>query len=535
MKKRIISALLAVVLVASMLPVSASAANPIEWVVDGFWEVNKWFAFQAGSGLNKWWENGPAAFWDGLTGGMQDAESDFVNDVNDTIGTTIISPKGYIVPLTPGGPQLSMSSSIELAPRPYPAFSTVVAQVYYDWSGGLQGRPKTLINYPYPDNLYVVPQSSVVRLISDYTPTVKISGSYPVGSDTIWLSVTMTNDGGMFSAGSTVQMNYPNSVMYGYFDDAVLSMSFRAALYVQPVAWSLPNITQTIGGDYSRIGNVEMTVGVTGDNNEVLIAEDIKIVNETNNEYYNPVTDITSVITDWTYDYSNREYSLTLNDETTTTVRFGDDNITINEGGNVYNVYYVVPSDDGGGDDPGTTNPTDPTGPTNPTGPQEPGGDVGGDSVTVDGDSNTGGIFKWFGNITISIGDIIGNILGGGSGSGEEGEEEDSGGGLFGWLWDGLKSIGNAVFGGLLKVIESVLQPIIDFLVGAIDMLADKLSQVIDGVLGIFTRIPDLFAGFGDFLGAFFSFLPPEMQVIMDILVIGVLGMVIVAIIKRFI
>ena len=99
--------------------------------------------------------------------------------------------------------------------------------------------------------------------------------------------------------------------------------------------------TSISGGNY----------GIVGDNGQITKVENNStIVNETNNTYYNPATGQTQPITNWAYDYSDRSYTLTLEGGKTSTVTYGDEYITIQEGDTVYNVYYVV-------DDSGTENP----------------------------------------------------------------------------------------------------------------------------------------------------------------------------------
>lgn len=104
--------------------------------------------------------------------------------------------------------------------------------------------------------------------------------------------------------------------------------------------------TSITGGNY----------GIVGDNNQITKVEDnSSIVNETNNTYYNPATGQTAPITNWSYDYSDRSYKLTLDGGKTSNVTYGDENITIvettvNESGdtitNNYTIYYLI---DGGG------------------------------------------------------------------------------------------------------------------------------------------------------------------------------------------
>ena len=66
------------------------------------------------------------------------------------------------------------------------------------------------------------------------------------------------------------------------------------------------------------------------------------IVNETNNTVYNPVTKTTTKITNWTYDYSDRSYHITTEDNSNQTIIYGDQYVTIKEGDTVYNIYYIT-------------------------------------------------------------------------------------------------------------------------------------------------------------------------------------------------
>lgn len=98
--------------------------------------------------------------------------------------------------------------------------------------------------------------------------------------------------------------------------------------------------TSITGGNY----------GIIGDNGQITKVEDNStIINETNNTYYNPATGQTVPISNWSYDYSDRSYKVTLESGDTATITYGDENITIQEGDTVYNVYYLV---DGAGNPP---------------------------------------------------------------------------------------------------------------------------------------------------------------------------------------
>jgi len=106
--------------------------------------------------------------------------------------------------------------------------------------------------------------------------------------------------------------------------------------------------TSITGGNY----------GVVGDNNEITKVEDNStIVNETNNTYYNPATGVTVPIVNWSYDYSDRSYRVTLESGDTATITYGGENISIVETTvvsgdtitNNYTVYYLVEGSGSGG------------------------------------------------------------------------------------------------------------------------------------------------------------------------------------------
>ena len=99
--------------------------------------------------------------------------------------------------------------------------------------------------------------------------------------------------------------------------------------------------TSITGGNY----------GIVGDNGQITKVEDNStIVNETNNTFYNPATGTTVPIVNWSYDYSDRSYKVTLESGDTATITYGDENITISqitttEGDTItnnYTIYYLV-------------------------------------------------------------------------------------------------------------------------------------------------------------------------------------------------
>lgn len=110
--------------------------------------------------------------------------------------------------------------------------------------------------------------------------------------------------------------------------------------------------TSITGGNY----------GIIGDNGQIIKVEDNStIVNETTNNYYNPATGTTTPIVDWSYDYGDRAYTLSLEGGLSASVEYGDDNITINETTvndtgdtitNNYTIYYMVDGGSSEGPDP---------------------------------------------------------------------------------------------------------------------------------------------------------------------------------------
>lgn len=100
--------------------------------------------------------------------------------------------------------------------------------------------------------------------------------------------------------------------------------------------------TDNIYNINSRPTSITGDYGIIGDNGQIIKVEGDKIVNETNNTYYNPATGETTTITDWSYNYEDRSYTVTTESGDTVTITYGDENVTIQEGDTIYNVYYLV-------------------------------------------------------------------------------------------------------------------------------------------------------------------------------------------------
>lgn len=88
------------------------------------------------------------------------------------------------------------------------------------------------------------------------------------------------------------------------------------------------------------------SISYTDDNSNNEIIEN-QFFDQSTNTYHNPVTDTSSTVESWNYDYSTREWTgYTENGEVK--IVYGDENISVVEGGNTYNYYYATPDSSGG-------------------------------------------------------------------------------------------------------------------------------------------------------------------------------------------
>lgn len=292
--------------------------------------------------------------------------------------------------------------------------------------------------------------------------------------------------------------------------------------------------------------------GVVGDDGQLTQLEDVTIVDEDSSTVYNPATNTTSNITDWTYDYSTRTYTVTLDTGETQTITYGDEYVVIQEGDTVYNVYYIMDGEtEGPVETPGggseecqheytsevTREPTCTfTGVTTYT-------------CSLCGETYTESIpaigHSWAVKETVQTSyDEDGNLLQQGytiykcSVCGEEYKDETgtgppSGGGSGseegGGILDKLGQLIGTVLGGIVKVLEAVAGKLLDALIALVEMIAEKLGAVVELVLSFFDEIPQLFAGFLSFLGAVFPFFPEEVTLL---LTFGIAVVVFIGIIK---
>ena len=292
----------------------------------------------------------------------------------------------------------------------------------------------------------------------------------------------------------------------------------------------------------TRPTSITGNYGIIGDNGQITqVTDNSSIVNETTNQFFNPATGESATISDWTYNYEDRSYTVTTETGDTVTVTYGDENITIVQGGDTYNIYYMVP---GGSGTPGPDScahnwqETDKTEPTCVTAGKTV------STCALCGKTKTDPIpaagHTWVVERTVQTSyDDEGNLLQQGytiyqcsvcgeqykdqQGTGPPGEEEEKS------LWEQLGDLIGSGIGGILELAGAILGKFLDALTSLVEMITDKLKGIVEGILAIFDELPALFGGFLDFLGALFPYLPEE---IMTLLTFGVIAIVFIGILK---
>lgn len=393
-----------------------------------------------------------------------------------------------------------------------------------------------------------------------YTPLndIAATGRFVSSSKTENFVVPYSGSEVFYSAGQRVEDIACSFSLYGtgYGSGSLLSIQF-----VPPVYKVVPSATLS-GDTYSTTTRPTSITGgnygIVGDNGQLTKVEDNStIVNETNNTFYNPATGTTVPIINWSYDYSDRSYKVTLESGDTATITYGDENITISqiittEGDTItnnYTIYYLV--DGSGSENPPSTCVHDwqetNTTPATCTVPgsklstcskcqqtkKDPIPALGHDwqvkqTVTTEYD-DTGQLIQQ--GYTIfecsrcheQYKSSDGTIPpGGGSGTDPGGDEGET-------IWDKLGNLIGAIGSGVIGLIEAALGKVLDALIALVEGMMERLKTVVEAVLSIFDELPKLFGGFLDFLVAVFPFLPPEL---MTILTFGILAVVFIGIIK---
>ena len=405
-----------------------------------------------------------------------------------------------------------------------------------------------------------------VEQIRLYVPKVHIKDIYPidgyyerlqtpfsVGSFIDFRSETKPYNIAYFRASS--ELKYAgNTIEYDYYPDY---SSYNALFYSIQVYSPVYKVTPFNPSGVSNAYNINTrptsitggNYGIVGDNGQITKVEDNStIINETNNTFYNPATGTTVPIVNWSYDYSDRSYKVTLESGDTATITYGDENITISqitttEGDTItnnYTIYYLV--DGSGSENPPSTCIHDwqetNTTPATCTIPgsklstcskcqqtkKDPFPALGHDwqvkqTVTTEYD-DTGQLTQE--GYTIfecsrcheQYKSPDGTIPpGGGSGTDPGGEEEET-------IWDKLG-----------KLLGTAVKALLDLLGSAVDVILGGLIDLITNLVESLKQLVDLFGTVGEAFQVLWTWLPPE---ITAILVAGVSIFVFVALLKFF-
>lgn len=371
-----------------------------------------------------------------------------------------------------------------------------------------------------------------ISMVTNVAEPLSVSGSYEV----------VNNGVGLYGvAGQKFSLPYRSFS----FESAKRCPYVDARYYlpifeITPVSSILPTVNSIYNINTRPASITGGNYGIVGDNGQITRVEGNTIVNETNNTYYNPSTGTTVPIVNWSYDYSDRSYKVTLESGDTVTVTYGDENVTIQEGDTVYNVYYLV--DGSGTEQPpevcthewSETSRTDPTctvaGQAVSTCSKcqevktEPVPALGHDwqvkqSVKTEYDDTGQLVQEGYTIFECSrcqeqYKSTDGTIPpGGGSGTDPGGDEDET-------LWDKLgKLLGTAVK-GILELLGSAVDVMLGGLIDLVTNLFESLKQLVD-----------LFGTVGEAFQVLWTWLPPE---ITAILAAGVSIFVFVALLKFF-
>lgn len=424
-------------------------------------------------------------------------------------------------------------------PDPYTMVQTSITGSFYHSYVNVYFQVPVSGNYfiSWPANVYSSSSFNILSWGKDQYYGLK----YP-GSD--YSSPAISTQSYYFSSDVIYAFQvYPYaSLKYGYLTTHATSVSlipdestFSGAVIDASDMNSRPTI---ISGNY----------GIIGDDGQIIKVDTSTIINETNNTYTNPSAGTTSTITDWTYDYSDRSYNVTLESGDTVTVTYGDEVILIQEGDTTYNIYYITQGTGGGGEEEPGTDTCQHTYSSSVT--REPTCTVPGQTTYTcslcghtytESIPSTGHTWTVLQSVTTEY-DQEGNLIQQGytlyqcsicgeqykdeDGTGPPGSGEDGGGES---IWDKLGNFLGGLFGGVIGIIEAVLGKILDALAALTAMIAERLAAVVELVLSFFDEIPHLFVGFLGFLGALFPFLPEE---VMLLLTFGIAVLVFIGIIK---
>lgn len=161
-----------------------------------------------------------------------------------------------------------------------------------------------------------------------------------------------SKDLGSFVTGDPFFVSSSTSGSLGAYVNVIsmIGTFYLPAFKIQP---AVP-LDTGVGGSFgpnTRPGDMTGDFGYVGENGDVSKVGDTYFFDESSTTYNNPVTGDTSNVTNWTYDYSDRSYTVVTDSGNTVTITYGDETVnvseyTVNEDGDTittnYTYYYIT-------------------------------------------------------------------------------------------------------------------------------------------------------------------------------------------------
>lgn len=271
---------------------------------------------------------------------------------------------------------------------------------------------------------FVPPRAGKIRLGSMWVATgdakyeVTVPSSF--GAENNWVTVITGQE---YGPGSRHWEYKQSSVINGEMGTAVGADVWVWADYA-PTDGVSALVTVNVTED-SRAGSIQGTTTTSSG----VTYYDYSVVN--NNTYTSPLTGEEKVISEWQYDYVERQYNLVCEDGSEVKVVYGDENMTVQEGDTIETVYYGESNGSGSGDD-------------------------------SDGDG-IGGIIA---DALAAIGDFIGGLIAG----------------ILSIVTSAVEALGGLidVFNGLLDTISNFFGGFVDFLASLFPFLPEETFDILN-------------------------------------------------------